>query len=203
MLFGWKRLLVNGTPPQCQLEVEDVKEFVRGNLEDYENLFNNLENFITMFKVQIIAQFIPFAQEMTTKKYAPERSPLMEPTRTGRSGFEMGYPTPIPSFGVGGQDLYPPSPFQGNDPFRSGQSGNLIGPQHPGFGVNDPFRPFAPPPGRPVPGIPPPGARFDPYGPPGTNFPFGPDPDHLPPPGGFGSGFGGSGYGGGFGGGIL
>ena len=73
----------------------------------------------------------------------------------------------------------PPAPGPG--------TGNLIGPNHPGFGplvtdpyANSPYGPMGRGRGR---GSFPPGARFDPYGPPGMPFPPGPDPDDLPPPG--------------------
>jgi len=73
------------------------------------------------------------------------------------------------------------------DPFHQpGYGGSHIGPNHPGFGIRDPFAPpfsggggFGGFPGvRP----PPRGARFDPFGPPGTRP--NPDNDHFPPPGG-------------------
>jgi len=201
-----ERLLVNGAPPQCQLEIENVKEFVNDKLQDYENLFKNLENLITMFKVQIIAQFIPFIEEKKTQE--TKRSPLLEdpPRSQYQHPYGYAYPQSNPYFGIGGDDLFPSSNYPGFGPFPGNTpGGNLIGPNHPGFGpINDPFRgsgPFPSPNAPRPPGVPPPGARFDPFGPPGTNFPFGPDADHLPPPGGpkgpFGGGFGG------FGGGII
>jgi len=102
-------------------------------------------------------------------------SPLMEPGGYG-GAFQ-------PPFGLGSNDLYPvPSPFGG----PPGPTGNLIGPNHPGFGpnINDPYggNPFGGNRGRgrgSVP-TPPPGARYDPFGPPGH---FGePDRDDFPPP---------------------
>eukprot|EP01129_Flabellula_baltica_P012315 TRINITY_DN5542_c0_g2_i1.p1 TRINITY_DN5542_c0_g2~~TRINITY_DN5542_c0_g2_i1.p1 ORF type:complete len:295 (+),score=43.61 TRINITY_DN5542_c0_g2_i1:31-885(+) len=91
-----------------------------------------------------------------------------------------------PRFGLGDHDLYPQ--FPGG--FTDGP-GNIMGPNHPGFGpgVTDPYAN-----GDPFSGIPPsgrgngrgngrvPGSRFDPYGPPGTNFPR-PNNDHFSPPG--------------------
>jgi len=114
--------------------------------------------------------------------------PTEDPLRIGgRYGQPRGDPG---SFGIGGQDLFPPSPFlpgfQGGNPSGWSPSGNYIGPNHPGFGpVNDPFRNQGPMPGRGNPR-----GRFDPFGPPGTNFPFGPDRDDFQPPGSnFGGGF--------------
>jgi len=68
--------------------------------------------------------------------------------------------------------------------------GNLVGPNHPGFGGT--LDPYYDPYGIGIPndfrrgrgnrGRGPPGARFDPFGPPGGGF-GNPNNDHLPPPG--------------------
>jgi hypothetical protein len=91
---------------------------------------------------------------------------------------DLGYPAPMPGFGIPGGEM----------------GGNLIGPGHPGFGLRlDPYHsdPFGIGGPRLPPGAVPPGARFDPFGPPARpnmpRFPnqqqFGPDNDELPPPG--------------------
>ncbi|KAH3756770.1 hypothetical protein Pelo_11446 [Pelomyxa schiedti] len=104
---------------------------------------------------------------------------------TGGGGFGFGAVNHRPTPFISGDD-------RRRHPLTSPEyGGNLIGPRHPGFGggVGGIGRP---PPGLGVP----PGARYDPFGPPGvyptppqsgrgrgTGSAFGPDPDHLPPPG--------------------
>jgi len=145
-------------------------------------------------------------QSQTQQQPPPRRDPLAEPPRhhpsynpydrqgydplrvpgTGRAppfglGYgDMGYPSPMPGFGIPGGEM----------------GGNLVGPGHPGFGPRamDPFAsdPFGIGGPRLPPGAVPPGARFDPFGPPARpnmpRFPGprgfgGPDNDELPPPG--------------------
>jgi proteasome inhibitor subunit 1 (PI31) len=93
----------------------------------------------------------------------------------------------INPFEIGSGDLYPQF---GNIP--GGNPGTHMGPNHPGFGpgvtdpyAQDPYGLFQPQRGGNVGRVP--GARFDPYGPPGTNFGR-PNNDHFPPPG-FDGGF--------------
>jgi hypothetical protein len=133
----------------------------------------------------------------------PDRDILRVPRPdSGDSGLRVprpqgNYPqSNYPPFGVGGEDLYPgpgggfgyiPG-APGGDPFHQPGhgGGSLIGPNHPGFGLRDPFAPPLPGGGGfgGFPGVRPPprGSRFDPFGPPGVRP--NPDNDHFPPPGG-------------------
>lgn len=122
-------------------------------------------------------------------RIGPERRPRFEPPPYGMGpGVPPGGFIPVGGPGNGGDfsgDLAP-----GGGPWGGG---GLMGPNHPAFGL---------PPGT---GLPQP--RFDPYGPPpsglwrgpeppgqgrgrgrGGNMFGDPNPDHLPPPGGFGGG---------------
>jgi len=172
----------------------NLADFIGSNLENYETVYKDLDTLISLLKINILNKLNPpTPQEKERERPSPlreEEGYAYNPYYGTRSEGERYYPG---GFGIGGEDLFPPSPFQPGfvDPYRGeGGPGSLVGPNHPGFGpVNDPFRGRGPFPGRGRGGLAPPGARFDPFGPPGSNFPFGPDPNHFPPPGGnFGGG---------------
>jgi len=180
----------------------NVHEFIQedNTTHNYSNLFNNLNKLISLFKVNIVNKMFPDitskGEETTTQSVRQQTDrrapydPYNDPLRVPNSGRGPRQPVnPLlqgrpyqPPFGIGGDDLNPfPSPFAGPS------HGNLVGPQHPGFGpyVRDPYggRPFNG--GRGDIPPPPPGARYDPFGPPTRGTPFGePDRDDMPPPGG-------------------
>jgi len=203
-----EKLLVNGLAVEdnrvytLELNVNDyIKKGVAN--DDFQNIFMNMEA-LNVFKREIINKLLPMTEEEAPENrpvvvppsgrgppqqpYSPSYDPLrVTPPRQPRIPvsplYEPGFPSYAPPFGVGDRDLDPLGP---GIPSFPGQGGNLIGPNHPGFGpVTDPYAtgPF-PGRGRGRGGAPPghpPGARFDPFGPPG--FGFEPDNDELPPPG--------------------
>jgi len=210
----------------ASLEIS-VKDYVNEkSLSNYNEVYKQLDKFLALFKINISSKILPglnkegyeaattetttTANPNTQREIPPRRDPLEhnfpphhqpyinDPLRIpGTGNRPLGN---FPRFGVGYDDLTPPLPGFGV-PFGGG--GNLMGPNHPGFGprVNDPygaFDPFAPqgpanPPRGRVPG-----ARYDPVGPPqplnpprsninnNNNQGFG---DELPPPG-FDNGYG-------------
>jgi hypothetical protein len=190
-----------------------------------ENLFKDLDKLESLFKINITRKLLPELNKEGYEESVPESTttttpqqvrrppmpqqpfiPAPQPPQPDFDPLRIGpprFPT-IPNyggfgdFGVGGNDLMPqinPPLYIGRGGF-GGSGGNLIGPNHPGFG------PTAPNFGNLPQGVPP-GARFDPYAPPGTGiappgrgngrgrgvFPppnnpnqFGPTPDHERPP---------------------
>jgi len=186
------------------------------NLSDYAKLYKNFDKLVTLFKVNISRKLVPEInkpgyEENTTAAastntnnnnnnrndnidYDPLRiGPIRQPPPSNYDPLRVGGP-PIygPPFGIGTGDRFPAitPPLPGMGGF-GGNTGNWIGPNHPGFGINSPFAPdtaF----GQPLPrGAVPPGARFDPFGPPTGPFGsgsrgsqgrgppgFGPNPDH-------------------------
>jgi len=170
-----------------------VDEFINPDvaLDNYEKLFKNIDTLMTLFTLDIIEPLnsspeVPVASEKEAPKkilqdpiqdydplripsrYQPRPSPLADPS------FGNPYATP---FGSGHSDVFPDIPGGPGGLFGGPGSGNLIGPNHPGFnpGFQNPSR------GRGRGQFP--GARFDPYGPPGFGNQFGnPDNDELPPP---------------------
>jgi len=225
MTFVIKNLVLGETLLVHGLALEDkkvqtlelnVSDFVRDGvpLNDYRNLFKDLNKLISLFVINIVnkmfpgitkegyehsAQTQPVQQPIHQHPLRDDRpayDPYNDPLRVPHSGrgprnplMEGGpyYGQPYqPPFGVGSGDL---SPFP-RHPIPFGDSdtrGNLVGPHHPGFGpsVTDPYGGNR---GRGAFPPPPPGARFDPYGPPrggGNPTGFGePDRDDMPPPGG-------------------
>jgi len=189
-----EKILVNAlTQDQTILTFEiNIPDFIKESAEeDYRTKFKDIENLISLFRIYIINKVQPQKKKSPMEeKQNREADPLRIPNsgNDNRRFYEEDYYNyPSAPFGVGGSDLFPPSPFVPGflGPTTPFGGGNVIGPNHPGFGpVNDPFRgrgPRGPLGGGGM-------GRFDPYGPPGTNFPFGPDNDHLPPPGPGGSG---------------
>jgi len=173
-----------------------IDEFVNTSVHhnNYDTLFNSLDNLIAIFKLQIVDSLL--SGETTVPKDVPKRNehpvdydPLRIPNRTPQRGppnpwiepgFDQPYSTP---FGVGHNDVFPEIPSGPSGLWSGPGSGNLVGPQHPGFNRGFPSSRGRGnlPPGHP------PGARFDPFGPPGTGNRFGnPDNDDLPPPKGSG-----------------
>jgi len=212
------KLLVHGLAKEdnkIQTLELSVKDFIKekAGLETYENLYNNLDNLIALFKINVTSKLLPMLnkpgyeagdtnttrnttnpenqQRREEPRYDPYRDPLLvhDPLRipgTGRG------PIPVPGgFGVGYADRFGPS-FPGLGPIDPGAMGNLVGPNHPGFGgrFNGPDPNYGLGGPRLPRGAVPPGARFEPFGPPppgalNPNFrnQFGPDNDDLPPPG--------------------
>jgi hypothetical protein len=185
----------------------NINDFINQGIamDNYSSLFKNLDNLISLFKKNIIDKLFPEYskgdERPTTQNQTqpPRYDPYNDPLRVPNSGrqprqpysplMEGGpYGYPAPPFGIGGNDLNPfGSPFPVG-PSPDGATGNLIGPDHPGFGpfVNDPYggNPFGGGRGNVGRGSrPPPGARYDPYGPPRGNFGE-PDRDDFQPPGG-------------------
>jgi len=202
-----EKLLVNGFNSQANTihsyEV-NVNEFIKEgvSLDDYENLYMNLENLVSLFKINIINKLLPeFVEKTQTSSRREEdydplrvpgsgrqpRSPLMDPMSGGFGYRGMGGAP----FGIGSHDIYPSIPGPPMPGGMFGPGGNLIGPNHPGFGpgVMDPYSdPNATsfpwpqgPGGRGMPRGGPPGARFDPFGPPGFNNSE-PEPEFDGPP---------------------
>jgi len=217
MTFVIKNLVMGDTLLVHGLAIEDkniqsleikVNDFVKPKvaMDDFDNLYRDLDNLMKKFKSGIITKFFPSTsttqettptsetQRTTSTSRTADRPPGYDPLRIPNSGgygrappmqpqydpFGGGYgmPSNVPYFGIGSGDLNAlPSPFT---PFGGGNSGNLVGPDHPGFGnLQDPYSLGRGRGGRGRGGHPP-GARYDPYGPPG--FPE-PDFDDLPPPG--------------------
>eukprot|EP01125_Pyxidicula_operculata_P001036 TRINITY_DN1091_c0_g1_i2.p1 TRINITY_DN1091_c0_g1~~TRINITY_DN1091_c0_g1_i2.p1 ORF type:complete len:311 (-),score=54.07 TRINITY_DN1091_c0_g1_i2:53-985(-) len=182
------------------------------SLNDADATYKNVDQLIAEFVKTIISKLLPTVQDINSRQEQerqpessmprstqPRQPPYgddYDPLRIGPPGQPRQPVGPGFPFATGDDDLFPgpgfgyygppghggfvPPPFQ---PGRGG-GGSLVGPDHPGFG--QPRNPYdrRPPNGSFGPqGVrPPPGARYDPYGPPGVNFP-GPDHDHLPPPG--------------------
>jgi proteasome inhibitor subunit 1 (PI31) len=202
-----EQLLIHG------LAIEDKKihnlqinseEYIKNpiNLNNYDHLFQNLDSLITQFKNSIVNKLLPMSSEdlketnnndlernQTSNLENNNRIPRIERREPEFIYSPEGRLPHLPRtpFGIGSNDLYPfPQPVlpPGNYSPGGPGSGNLIGPNHPGFGplVTDPYgnnSPFGFP-RLPRRGIPP-YARFDPYGPPSN--PYEPNPDDFPPPG--------------------
>jgi len=172
-------LLVHAMGPDQKIESAqiDVKNYVKKNqLENYENLFVDFENLISLFRIQIVNKFAPRDQtERKEDTYEMEyENDFNIAQQHSKYEIEQQQRESREPFRIGERDLFPPLGFP-SGPSIFGPSGNIVGPNHPGFGpVNDPFGGRGPMPGRG--GYP--RGRFDPFGPPGTNFPFGPDHDH-------------------------
>jgi len=175
----------------------NVDDFInpKGDFDDYNNVYKNVEKLINSFKTEVVSKLLP----MSTSE-APETETTTNNNRTPQTQRGQSVvPPPIipifdpyyersdeqifplyggPPFGLGSGDLNPLGPgFHGNN-------GNLIGPNHPGFGnPRDPYSGMYGGNRRGRGRGPPPGARFDPYGPPGFPFNREPDPDEPPPPG--------------------
>jgi len=193
------------------------------NFSSFDGLFQNLDTLLSLFRIDITSKLLPMinkpgyedGQESTTTSTATSRQPpssapprddplRIPPRQPYRDPFAqpplmVGGPYgggPAGYFGVGEADRFPAL----GGPF-GGDGGNLIGPNHPGFGPARPFgsrppgfgydpdRSFGLPPSeRLPPGAVPPGARFDPFGPPPRGMPPRGGPpsgygDELPPPG--------------------
>jgi len=209
-----EKLLVNGLAVEdnrvytIELNVNDyIKKGVP--VDDYQNLFMNLDALLNIFKREVVNKLLPSSESESESTPSipvftppsgrgpplqPDYDPLrVTPPRQPRIPVSPlyepgGYPFDYPPFGVGDRDLNPTGPGLPGLPRFPGGEGNLIGPNHPGFGpyVTDPYAGTGPFPGRGrgrggVPRGHPPGARFDHFGPPG--FGFEPDNDELPPPG--------------------
>jgi len=211
-----EKFLVFGTSIEEQkiysfeCEINDYV-YTSESLKDYEKLFkNNLQNFVTLFKIKIINQLAPMIVKEGYEHKETIDSNQSEQQQQHRSNARTHYfppyhphfPSNDPShlidpysgvrlppvaspFYVGGNDLFPSGggrfPLPGiADP----GGGNLVGPNHPAFGprVRDPY--VLGPRSRGSGGYrgPPPGARFDPYGPPNNDF-SDINPDEPPPPG--------------------
>lgn len=189
----------------CSIEL-NTKDYIKEDAKfdttpvDFNNFYKNVERIIKEMTDNIIAHLLSVVKQQP-KQEQPRREQQRypdyrpQPYPDTRYRGEYGQPHPLGDFRTGDQDLWP-----GRGGLPSPGGGNLIGPNHPGFGSLDPYRGGGgdfPPPfpggggvgggGRP-PGIPP-GARFDPYGPPIN--PRGGIPDHNelqppgPPPGGY------------------
>jgi len=166
------------------------------NYDDIELCFKNIDKLITLFDKEILRKLMPTTEDFSNSGterstnstgnnlrespvYPPQSPIYQDPLRVPR-------PVGQPTFPMGGGDLYPGPGggfgyIPGLDPFARG-GGSFVGPNHPSFGIRDPYAPNpAYFPGRG--GMPPRGARFDPFGPPGVR-PY-PDHDHMPPPGNF------------------
>lgn len=123
------------------------------------------------------------AQSLVDKKLLLSARSLNGETAKSKKGSEVQRESASANSDPSSQTTHFPAPLVGNNPppipspGMFAPDGNLIGPNHPAWGVT---RPGIPSRGGPPGGIP--GARFDPLGPLG---PFGgePDPDHLPRPG--------------------
>lgn len=188
--------LEDGTIHNIEISVNDyVKQGAK--MDDYDNLFKDLDRLILTFKTGIVNKIFPegtkegYEHSPSTINvqrsqpspnnipYDPYNDPLRVPERHPRQPvsplMEGGpyYPPFVSPFAIGGGDL---NPFQGPYvPFPGTTPGNLVGPNHPGFQPRSPQfgrgRGFIPPP---------PGARFDPFGPGNMGEP---DRDDFPPPG--------------------
>jgi len=183
------------------------------NLTDYEKLYKNLDKLVTLFKVNISRKLVPeinkpgYEESMSNTassttnsnrnndgqddNYDPLRiGPIRQPPQY--DPLRVGGPSRYgPPFGIGTGDRFPSitPPLPGMGGF-GGDNGNWMGPNHPAFGIVDPFAPNTGFGGPPLPrGSVPPGARFDPYGPPAPfrgggssqgrgNRGFEPNPDH-------------------------
>jgi len=196
-----------------------IDDYVNKNVElgDYDKLYKNFDKLVTLCKVNISRKLVPEInkpgyEENTTastnnnnrRNNNPDSDddplrigPIRQPPPPNYNPLRVGDPSTYgPPFVVGTGDRFPSitPPLPGMGGF-GGNTGNWIGPNHPGFGINDPFAPdtaF----GQPLPrGAIPPGARFDPFGPPapstgpfrnggrgsqgrGSGPGFGPNPDH-------------------------
>lgn len=199
-----------------EVQKQKQKKYVNfDSVSNFENLFKDSTGLINLFKSNITNYLFPtsddvFTNEQQNSQQSSQRrrndddfdnDPLRVPgsgrNLPPRSPLQEGYyPSPLsPPFALGGHDLYPTGPGIGPTPFLPNPDfggGNLLGPQHPGWGPINPYDPgYGQPPipgrargrGRGYPPLHPPGARFDPFGPPSFNY-GDPDPDDLPPPNG-------------------
>jgi len=185
--------LVEGNEKNIQTLELTVSDYIAERpLDDFEHLFKNLDRLISNFQNNLVSKLIPNmqGQQQPTQQPVPRGyDPNYDPLRVPNSGGRGNPRSPLmedrpfygqPPFGVGSGDLYPGGfgPFPGG-PF-GGNSGNLVGPNHPGFGpfVSDPYGglPFGRGGGRP-----PPGARYDPFGPPRGDGFGEPNRDEKPP----------------------
>jgi len=120
-------------------------------LDNYDNLYKNLENLITIFNMEIVDSIVTSKDKIPPRQQTNQKEnvygghdPLRVPPRTE----PRPYPNPLIDpdfeytpytnpFGTGHSDVFPipggPSGLWG--------PGNLIGPNHPGFNpANDPNR---------------------------------------------------------------
>jgi len=181
---------------------------------NFDTLLKDLGSLISLFKINITCKLLPMLNkpgyEETVREHTPTSStttraprntsplrdprsidPLREPPRRNYPPMYPQIPVGPPGyFGIGGTDRFPPL-FHGIGPRFPDAEGNLIGPNHPGFGGARPFDDRRG--GGGIPSVPP-GARFDPFapprgqldripGPPRRPFPGEPDNDELSPPG--------------------
>jgi len=162
------KLLVHGVAKEdnriCSLELS-VKDYINEKtLNNYDTLYKDIDKLIALYKINIIAKFLPDlckpGYEATTREEANTTSsaarappaqraeppsqryppPVYDPLRIpGTGNRPMGGFGAYPSLGVGYGDLNPPFPGMGGVP--PGARGNLFGPDHPSFGprVNDPY----------------------------------------------------------------
>jgi len=215
MTFLLKALKLNDTLIVYGIALEQ-KEMINVNLVvgDYVNdqdlthfdeLYKGVEQLENLIVTEILKKFIPSVNDeqpprnnvnqqqnnenqQQTNNNNQQRQPLHE------DDFDYD-PLRIPDrnrvFRPGRDNLYPYGEFSpfGSNPYGPGfftPEGQLVGPNHPGFGpnVNNPY--YHDPYGLGIPRndrrrMPPPGSRFDPFGPPNT---FGdPDRNDFPPPG--------------------
>jgi len=191
-----------------------VDEFITNNdLENLDTLFQNTNELENLIVSNILRKFIPSTSDINNQQNNQNNQQNIQQNNQQNSqqndqnrfygmDYEENYDPlrvyprpsnndPLRVFPESRNDIYPYGEFnprglgQGGEFFTPG--GNLIGPNHPGFGrgINDPYSndPFGI--GMPRgegPRRRPPGSRFDPFGPPG-NFPGNPDNNDLPPPG--------------------
>ena len=183
------------------MEIQSIDDYISSApLDNIDHLFYNIDELISTFNTSILDKFLNRSappksapektqtQTNTTPIYDPLREP---PRRPPQRYYPDDEPSPFsPPFGIGRNDVFPNIPM-GPGGWGPGSGGNLIGPNHPGFGpgVTDPYAfPGNRGRGNYPPGLPP-GARFDPYAPPGVGRPSNPDPDNEPPPPGYGNMF--------------
>eukprot|EP01102_Stenamoeba_stenopodia_P006750 TRINITY_DN1881_c0_g1_i1.p1 TRINITY_DN1881_c0_g1~~TRINITY_DN1881_c0_g1_i1.p1 ORF type:complete len:317 (+),score=46.20 TRINITY_DN1881_c0_g1_i1:91-1041(+) len=177
-----------------------ISDFINptADLTNYSNLYQNVKRLYDNLQVDILNKVAPGLGKEGYEPGPVQQTDLRDNTsRTQRpplhfdtplAGERPGYvhPPRFPMPGVMGP-FAPIAPGGPGYPDPDGY-GNLIGPHHPGFGMqirdprygyDDGSGMYPGIPGRLPPGAVPPGARFDPFGP--TGGPFGPGGGGRPP----------------------
>eukprot|EP01114_Cavostelium_apophysatum_P012014 TRINITY_DN2667_c0_g1_i1.p1 TRINITY_DN2667_c0_g1~~TRINITY_DN2667_c0_g1_i1.p1 ORF type:complete len:299 (-),score=23.76 TRINITY_DN2667_c0_g1_i1:18-890(-) len=182
--------LTEGDQATFDWEVRTTDFIRQKTFDDVDNLYKDVEKLRYQFLSNIVFKLLPSEPSPQNTANPDNRNPYNDPLRVpprNPNPYGNPYADPyasdphgggggfghVPPFGIGSNDLFPPmgGPFG----MPNGGSGNLFGPDHPGFGSRDPYQP-SPFGGRGGQGRGyPQGARFDPFMPPGFGGP-GPRP---------------------------
>jgi len=186
-----------------------TESYANQDLSCYESAVKNVEGLEKQVKSELLDEFASATESSARSSSSSHEPSQTDPLRAGPTQGPARGPSSGPDYdplrigpvrGPGAQQTWPGhrDPFAVGradlDPLAGGFGGGMImDPFHqggvPGFGPRGPRGGL---PGSMPPGAVPPGARFDPFGPPDPDNPFGrgggggragPGPDHLRPPG--------------------